>query len=157
RHGSPLVIGVGEGEMLCGSDIAALLSHTRRMVFLEDGDIAELKAGGFRVESVAGEKVERKQKGIGWAGTQAEKSGYKHFMLKEIHEQPDVVEATLRGRIDLAEGDVNGAEMGVDPELAKLLRRVYFVACGTSHHAAMAGRYWIEKLARVPCVVELAS
>src|SRR6185369_13295523 len=97
RNGSPLVVGVGEGEMLCGSDIPALLAHTRNMVFLEDGDMVELKAGGYRIETVDGDKVERKIKQIDWSPVQAEKSGYKHFMLKEIHEQPDVIEATLRG------------------------------------------------------------
>jgi glucosamine--fructose-6-phosphate aminotransferase (isomerizing) len=157
RNGSPLVVGVGEGEMLCGSDIPALLAHTREMIFLEDGDMAELKSGGYRIETVAGDKVERKVRHIDWSAVQAEKAGYKHFMLKEIHEQPEVVEATLRGRIDLAAGDVYAGEIGVTPELARSIRRVYFIACGTSHHAAMAGRYWVEKLARVPAVVELAS
>jgi glucosamine--fructose-6-phosphate aminotransferase (isomerizing) len=157
RNGSPLVVGLGEGEMLCGSDIPALLSHTRKMIFLEDGDVVELRATGCRIETVAGDKVERKIRRIDWSAVQAEKSGYKHFMLKEIHEQPDVVEATLRGRIDLSNGDVYAAEIGVTPELARDLKRVYFIACGTSHHAAMAGRYWIEKIAKVPAVVELAS
>jgi glucosamine--fructose-6-phosphate aminotransferase (isomerizing) len=157
RNGSPLVVGLGDGEMLCGSDIPALLAHTRKMIFLEDGDMAELRSGGYRIETVAGDKVERKVRHIDWSPVQAEKAGYKHFMLKEIHEQPEVVEATLRGRIDLAAGDVHAAEIGVTPELARELRRVYFIACGTSHHAAMAGRYWIEKLAKVPAVVELAS
>jgi glucosamine--fructose-6-phosphate aminotransferase (isomerizing) len=157
RHGSPLVLGIGEDEMLCGSDIPALLAHTRKMVFLEDEDMAELKAGGYRIERVSGEKVDRKVKQIDWSPVQAEKAGFKHFMLKEIHEQPDVVEATLRGRVDLQNGDVHGAEIGVTPELARSLGRVYFVACGTSHHAAIAGRYWIEKIARVPAIVELAS
>jgi glucosamine--fructose-6-phosphate aminotransferase (isomerizing) len=87
----------------------------------------------------------------------AERGGYKHFMLKEIHEQPRVIEDTLRGRIDLAAGDVVPDEMGVTPEVARSINRVYLLACGTSHHAAMAGRYWIEQIARVPCVVELAS
>jgi glucosamine--fructose-6-phosphate aminotransferase (isomerizing) len=157
RHGSPLVLGVGQGEMLCGSDIPALLSHTREMVFLEDGDVAELRASALRVETVSGEKVTRPQKRIDWNLTQAERGGFKHFMLKEIHEQPDVIEATLRGRIDLQAGDVFAAEMGVTPEFAVGLKRVYIVGCGTSHHAGIAGRYWIEQLARVPCVVELAS
>jgi glucosamine--fructose-6-phosphate aminotransferase (isomerizing) len=157
RHGSPLVVGIGEEETLCGSDIPALLAHTRDMIFLEDGDIVELRAKGVRVETVSGQKVERRVKRIDWSAVQAEKSGYKHFMLKEIHEQPDVVEATLRGRIDLQGGDVYATEMGVTPEFATALRRVYFVACGTSHHATIAGRYWIEKLAKVPAVVELGS
>jgi len=157
RNGSPLVVGLGEGEMLCGSDIPALLAHTRQMVFLEDGDVVELRASGIKVETVSGEAATRKAKQIDWSPVQAERGGYKHFMRKEIHEQPDVVEATLRGRIDLAEGDVYGAEMGVSAEVAREVRRVYFIACGTSHHAAIAGRYWMEQLAKVPCVVELAS
>jgi glucosamine--fructose-6-phosphate aminotransferase (isomerizing) len=157
RQGSPLVVGRGEGEMLCGSDIAALLSHTRDMVFLEDGDIVELSIDGFRIETVAGEKVERPVKRIDWSPVMAERGGYKHFMLKEIHEQPDAIAATLRGRIDLEEGDVHAAEIGIDPEVAKRIRRVFIVACGTSFHAAMLGRYWVEELARVPCVVELGS
>jgi glutamine---fructose-6-phosphate transaminase (isomerizing) len=157
RNGSPLVVGLGDEEMLCGSDITALLAHTRKMIFLEDGDIAELKARGYRIETVAGGAAPRKVKQIDWSPVQAEKAGYKHFMLKEIHEQPDVIEATLRGRIDLAGGDVYAGEIGVTPEFAKELKRVYFVACGTSHHAAIAGRYWVEKIARVPAVVELAS
>jgi glucosamine--fructose-6-phosphate aminotransferase (isomerizing) len=157
RNGSPLVVGLGEGENLAGSDIPALLAHTRQMVFLEDGDVVELKASSYRIETVDGEAVERKVRHIDWSPVQAEKGGYKHFMLKEIHEQPDAIEATLRGRVDLAAGDVHAAEIGVTPELAKSLRRVYFIACGTSSHAATAGRYWIEKIARVPAVVELAS
>jgi glucosamine--fructose-6-phosphate aminotransferase (isomerizing) len=157
RQGSPLVIGRGEGEMLCGSDITALLNHTRDMVFLEDGDVAELRAGELSIASASGERVDRPTRRIDWSPVQAERGGYKHFMRKEIHEQPEVIEATLRGRIDLAAGDVFPGEVGVSPEVAKNIRRVYFVACGTSHHAAIAGRYWIEQLARVPCVVELAS
>ncbi len=157
RFGSPLVVGIGEDEMLCGSDVTALLSHTRNMVFLEDGDVVELKQNGYRIETVNGTAVDRKVKRIDWSAVQAEKAGFKHFMLKEIHEQPDAIEATLRGRIDLQNGDVHAGEMGVTPEFAKTLGRVYFVACGTSHHATIAGRYWIEKIARVPSVTELAS
>ncbi|AKT37092.1 glutamine--fructose-6-phosphate transaminase (isomerizing) [Chondromyces crocatus] len=157
RYGSPLVLGVCEGESLCGSDIPALLAHTRDMIFLEDGDVAELRATGIRIETVTGEEVQRKVRRIDWSPVMAERGGYKHFMLKEIHEQPDVVEATLRGRVDLVNGDVHATEIGVSPELAREIRRVYITACGTSHHAGIAGRYWIEQLARVPTVVELAS
>jgi glucosamine--fructose-6-phosphate aminotransferase (isomerizing) len=157
RYGSPLVVGIGENEALCGSDIPALLAHTRDMIFLEDGDIAELRTDSFRVETVSGEKVTRVAKHINWNPMQAERGGYKHFMLKEIHEQPDVVEATLRGRIDLQAGDVFAEEMGVTPDAARKIRRVYLVACGTSHHAAIAGRYWLEQFARIPTFVELGS
>ncbi|EYF02140.1 glutamine--fructose-6-phosphate transaminase (isomerizing) [Chondromyces apiculatus] len=157
RYGSPLVLGVCEGESMCGSDIPALLSHTRDMIFLEDGDVAELRADGIRIETVSGEIVQRKVRRIDWSPVMAERGGYKHFMLKEIHEQPDVVEQTLRGRIDVVNGDVYATEIGVTPEAARAIKRVYITACGTSHHAGIAGRYWIEQLARVPTVVELAS
>ena len=154
---SPLVIGIGKGEMLCASDIPALLAHTRDVVFLDDGEVARLTRTAFEITKLDGSVVQRAAKRIDWSATQAEKGGYKHFMLKEIHEQPRAVEDTLRGRVDLAEGDVVGEELGISADLAKKIRRVYFVACGTSAHAAMAGRYWVEQLARVPAVVEIAS
>jgi glutamine---fructose-6-phosphate transaminase (isomerizing) len=156
KTASPLVVGLGQGEVIVGSDIPSLLAHTRDVVFLEDGDLAEITASGIRVEN-AGAPVQRAPKRIDWSPVQAEKGGYKHFMLKEIHEQPRVIEDTLRGRIDLAAGDVIDAEMGLPAGVAKSINRVYLVACGTSHHATIAARYWIEQLARVPTVVELAS
>jgi glucosamine--fructose-6-phosphate aminotransferase (isomerizing) len=156
KNGSPLVLGLGQGETLCGSDIPALLAHTRRMVFLEEGDLAELTADGARIEN-DGKSVQRAVRQIDWSPVMAERGGYKHFMLKEIHEQPRVIEDTLRGRVDLVAGDVVPDEIGITPEAARSLGRVYLVACGTSAHAALAGRYWIEQLARVPAVVELAS
>jgi glucosamine--fructose-6-phosphate aminotransferase (isomerizing) len=157
RHGSPLVVGYGDGEMLCGSDIAALLSHTRDMVFLEDGDIAELALEGARIVNLAGEPVDRATKRIDWSPVMAERGGYKHFMLKEIHEQPEAVSATLRGRVDLERGDVYAEEIGLTPDIASQTKRVYLVACGTSYHASLIARYWIEKLARVQVNVELGS
>jgi glucosamine--fructose-6-phosphate aminotransferase (isomerizing) len=157
KSDSPLVIGLGDGEMLCASDIPALLAHTRDVVFLEDGDVATLTKREAVITKLDGTPVTRASKRIDWSPTQAEKGGYKHFMLKEIHEQPRAVEDTLRGRVDLYEGDVVGEEIGIGPELAAKVQRVYFVACGTSAHAAMAGRYWVEQLARVPAVVEIGS
>ncbi|MBI4952167.1 MAG: glutamine--fructose-6-phosphate transaminase (isomerizing) [Myxococcales bacterium] len=157
RQGSPLVIGRGEDETLAGSDIAALLSHTRDMIFLEDGDVAELRPGKVRVETVSGARVERPSKHIDWSPVMAERGGYRHFMLKEIHEQPEAVSATLRGRIDLDAGDVHAAEIGLDPAVASRIRRVYILACGTSYHASLVARYWLESIAKVPTVVELAS
>jgi glucosamine--fructose-6-phosphate aminotransferase (isomerizing) len=154
---SPLVIGLGKGEMLCASDIPALLAHTRDVLFLHDEEVATLTRAGAEITTVGGAPVQRASKTIDWSPTQAEKGGYKHFMLKEIHEQPRAVEDTLRGRVDLVEGDVVGEELGISAELAKRIHRVYFVACGTSAHAAMAGRYWVEQLARVPAVVEIGS
>jgi glucosamine--fructose-6-phosphate aminotransferase (isomerizing) len=157
RNGSPLVLGYGDNEMLCGSDITALLSHTRDMVFLEDGDIAELTRDSVRIQALDGAAVERPRKRIDWSPVMAERGGYKHFMLKEIHEQPDAVAATLRGRIDLENGDVHPGEIGIDEEVAQSVKRVYIVACGTSYHAALVARYWLESLAQIPTVVELGS
>jgi glucosamine--fructose-6-phosphate aminotransferase (isomerizing) len=157
KHHSPLVLGIGQGEMLCGSDIPALLSHTRRMLFLEDGEIAEITAHGLRIETLSGEPVTRAEKTVDWSPVQAEKGGFKHFMLKEIFEQPRAVEDTLRGRIDLEAADLVSEELGLSEADAQALERVYFVACGTSFHASLLGRYWVEQLARVPAQAELAS
>jgi len=157
RDQSPLVLGVGEGEMLAASDIPALLAHTRDVIFLHDGDVATLTKSGAEITTVSGTPVQRPRKHIDWSATQAEKGGYKHFMLKEIHEQPRAIEDTLRGRIDLGEADVIGEEIGLTPEIARSITRVYFVACGTSSHAAMAGRYWVEQLAKIPAQVEIGS
>ena len=154
---SPLVVGIGEGEMLCASDIPALLAHTRDVVFLQDGDVATLTRGGVEITTLDGTRVQRASKRIDWLPTQAEKGGYKHFMLKEIHEQPRAVEDTLRGRVDLGEGDVVAGEIGLSEAVAKKIQRVCFVACGTSSHSALAGRYWIEQLARIPASVEIGS
>jgi glucosamine--fructose-6-phosphate aminotransferase (isomerizing) len=157
KHASPLVIGLGDGETLCGSDVPALLSHTRNMLFLEDGEVAELGAGSVRIVDLEGHLVERKARRIDWSPVQAEKGGFKHFMLKEIFEQPRAVEDTLRGRIRLEDGDLNDAEIGLDSEAVRGIDRVVLLACGTSYHASLAGRYWIEQLARLPASAELAS
>lgn len=157
KNSSPLVLGLGEGETLCGSDIPALLPFTRRMVFLEDGDMAVLRKSGATITRVTGEAVERAAKTIDWSPAMAEKAGYKHFMLKEIFEQPRAIEDTLRGRLDRENGDIFGEEMGLSEADVKGIQRVYFLACGTSFHAALVGRYFIERLAKIPTVCELAS
>jgi glucosamine--fructose-6-phosphate aminotransferase (isomerizing) len=157
KSASPLVIGLGEDANLCGSDIPALLPYTRRMIFLEDGEMAVLTKDAVRITTLAGEEVERAPTHIDWSPVMAEKAGYKHFMLKEIHEQPRAMEDTLRGRLDRERGDINGHEIGLSDEDAQRFDRVYLLACGTSHHAAMTGRYFLERLARVPTTVELAS
>jgi glutamine---fructose-6-phosphate transaminase (isomerizing) len=157
KNASPLVIGVGEGETYCASDIPAILPYTRNMILMEEGEIALLTAGGVEISTLRGDRVERRPKTITWNAAQAEKSGYKHFMLKEIHEQPRAIEDTMRGRIDLEKWDVVESEIGVDAATAKDLERVYFVACGTSFHASLFGRYLIETLAGMPAACELAS
>jgi glucosamine--fructose-6-phosphate aminotransferase (isomerizing) len=159
KNASPLVIGLGQDENLCGSDIPALLPHTRRMIVLEDGEMAALTRTGVSVSTVAGEAVDvsSRETLIDWSPVMAEKAGYKHFMLKEIHEQPRAVEDTLRGRLHGGHRQVNAEEMGLGEEEAERVRRVYLIACGTSYYAAMTGATYVERLARIPAVVELAS
>ncbi len=158
KSSSPLVLGLGEGVTYCGSDVPALLPYTRRMVFLEDGDMAVLGRDGARISRIdTGEVVERAEKHIDWSPVMAEKAGFKHFMLKEIHEQPRAIEDTLRGRLDRESADVHGHEIGLTDADALAVKRVYLLACGTSHHAAMTGRYYLEQIAKIPTTVELAS
>ncbi len=157
RNASPLVIAVAEGATLAASDVPAILQHTRDVIFLEDGELAELRRDGVRIETVDGRVIDRGPTRVHWSLVQAERGGYKHFMLKEIHEQPRAIEDTLRGRIDLEHGEVNPDEMGVTPDQARAVRRIVLLACGTSFHAALYGRYLLEAIAQVPTVVELAS
>ena len=157
KNSSPLVLGIGEGENYCASDIPALLPYTRDMIFVEDGEIAVLQRNGIRVTTLEGTSVERAPQRIDWSPVMAEKAGYKHFMLKEIFEQPRAIEDTLRGRLDRESSDIYGHEFGMDESEAQAIKRVVLLACGTSHHAAITGRYYIERLAQVPTVVELAS
>ena len=157
KSASPLVIGVADGATLCGSDIPALLPYTRDMIFLEDGEMAVLEKGGARITTLDGKPIDRPPRHIDWSPVMAEKAGYKHFMLKEIFEQPRAMEDTLRGRLDRERGDINGAEIGLSDEDAREAKRVYLLACGTSYHAAMVGRFLVERLAKVPASVEIAS
>ncbi len=157
KNASPLVLGIGDGQMFAASDIPAILQHTNRVIFLDEGEIARITIDGPTIETIAGEKVEREPRIITWSPVQAEKGGYKHFMLKEIHEQPRAVEDTLRGRVSVETGDVANELIGIDDVVAKRTGRVVLLACGTSYHAALVGKYWIESLAKLPAEVELAS
>ncbi|MCC6524395.1 MAG: glutamine--fructose-6-phosphate transaminase (isomerizing) [Polyangiaceae bacterium] len=148
-NGLPLVLGLGRGEVLLGSDVTALLGRTERAVFLEDGEVAELSSGGARIWGADGQVVERGPRHVAWSVEQAARGGYKHFMLKEIHEQPRVLGDAL-GAYLVGDRVALGPEP-VDAERARRLNRVVIAACGTSWHAALSGRIAIESLARLPC------
>ncbi len=157
KSASPLVIGLGQDETLCASDIPALLDHTRNVVFLDDQELAELSPAGIKIETLDGQAVEPTVRRIDWSPVMAEKGGFKHFMLKEICEQPRAIADTLLGRIDIESASVVAEEVKLTAEVAKRIDRVCFLACGTSFHASEAGRYWVEQLARVPACAELGS
>ncbi|MBN2717947.1 MAG: glutamine--fructose-6-phosphate transaminase (isomerizing) [Deltaproteobacteria bacterium] len=157
KNASPLVIGMGENEMFAASDVPAILKYTRDVMFMEDGEMARISQSGVELTKLDGTKVNREVKRITWSHIQAEKEGYKHFMLKEIHQQPTVIADTLRGRVSIEGSGVATELMGFDDATARRIRRIVLIACGTSYHAALVGKYWLEKLAQVPTEVELAS
>jgi len=157
KDSSPMVIGLSEGQNFVASDVPALLEHTRDMVFLEEGDLAVLSRTRVDVLDREGRVANRPTRRIDWTPMMAEKGGHKHFMHKEIWEQPRALADTLRGRVLLSEGDVFFEGWTLGPEEVRQLSRVTLLACGTSWHSALVGRAMIESLARIPVDVELAS
>jgi glucosamine--fructose-6-phosphate aminotransferase (isomerizing) len=158
RLGPPLVIGLGEGENFFASDVQALLAHTRRFVFVPEKTVAVIEAGGIRIVDAQGVPVPYKEETISWDPVQAEKGGFRHFMLKEIHEQPRAVRDTLLGRMSLDTGDVNLDELGpVGLAAIEKAERIQFLACGTSWHAGLVGQFFMEQLAGVPASTDYAS
>jgi glucosamine--fructose-6-phosphate aminotransferase (isomerizing) len=157
RQGPPLMVGLAREGTWLGSDVLALVPHTREVVFLEDGDVAELSPTGVVVRGLDGEPRERPSQRVEWDAAEAGKGGFSHFMLKEIHEQPDVLAHTAFHRIDEAAGDVRFTEPGwSDADLAGV-RRIQVAACGTALHAGQVARHLIEGLARVPVDLDYAS
>jgi glucosamine--fructose-6-phosphate aminotransferase (isomerizing) len=157
RKESPLILGLGEGEYFLASDIPAILPYTRRVIFLEDHDLVVVKDGEYLILDQEGRPLERPVNHITWSPAMAEKAGYKHFMQKEIFEQPRALIDTFRGRIDPDLGEVVLPEVTLDTAAVKKLKKVFLVACGTSFHAAMVGKLLIEGLCRIPVEVELGS
>ncbi len=157
KNASPMVLGLGEGQNFIASDVPAVLEHTRDFVYMEEGDLAVVTAASVDIFNRQGQKVNRPTRRIDWSPMMAEKGGYKHFMLKEIWEQPRAVADTLRGRMLLSEGDVHFEGWNLSAEKVRTLTKITILACGTSWHSGIAGKHMIESLARLPVEVELAS
>ncbi|HEY3249103.1 MAG TPA: glutamine--fructose-6-phosphate transaminase (isomerizing), partial [bacterium] len=156
RQVSPLIIGLGQGETILASDIPAVLSHTRDVMIIEDGELAVITSAGASIQTVSGEAKPKKSLHVTWDAAMAEKSGYPHFMLKEIHEQPRAIQETMMGRLD-AEGGVELDGVHLPAEFIDGLQKIWVTACGTAYHAGLVGRWLIEHLARIPVEPELAS
>ncbi|HUI26078.1 MAG TPA: glutamine--fructose-6-phosphate transaminase (isomerizing), partial [Candidatus Kryptonia bacterium] len=157
KSATPIVIGLGREENLVASDIPALLDHTRDVLFLEDGELAEVTRAGVKLSTFAGAPVERRPRRITWDPVTAQKGGYKHFLAKEIHEQPQAIIDTTRGRLELESGDVALPEVDLGADWWKAVDRITLVACGTAWHACLVGKFYLEQLARIPCDVDYGS
>lgn len=155
KKDSPLVVGVGSGENLIASDIPALLEYTRDVIFLEDKEIAVLKRGLVSIYDEYGKPVSHDVFHVDWDAAQAEKGGYEHFMIKEIHEEPRVMADTLMSRYK--DGKIDLSDIGIDEALVRSIKKVGIIACGTAYHAGMVGKYIIERLARMPVETDIAS
>ena len=157
RNGSPIILGIGDGENLVASDQSALVEHTRSVVYLDNGEMAILKADGYRVRTLTSRHVDKPVNQIEWDLATIERGGFEHFMLKEIFEQPESVENTMRGHLLEETGNVRVYGLKLSDEQIKGINRIIITACGTSWHSGLIGKYMIEELARIPTEVEYAS
>ncbi|MDR3049688.1 MAG: glutamine--fructose-6-phosphate transaminase (isomerizing) [Elusimicrobiota bacterium] len=156
RKEAPLILGIGENENFIASDIPALLAYTKNMIFLEDGDIAQIKSNSIVVEN-NDIKVEREIKTILWDAVQAEKAGYRHFMLKEIFEQPQTIEDTIRGRVNPVENKISLEEIGLSADFVKNISQIYLVACGTAYYSGLTAKFLFENFCRIAADADIAS
>ncbi len=157
RKGSPLILGIGNGEMILASDASAIVEHTRNVIYLEDKEIVEITRDHFRTIDLDNKMIDKKVEAIDWTLEAIEKQGYDHFMLKEIFEQPETIRNAFRGRIIPDTGNVRLDGLRLTDEEIRSIERILFIACGTSWHAGLIGEYLIEEYARIPVEVEYAS
>ena len=157
KYGSPMVAGIGEDEFFVASDIPAILPYTREMVFMEDGEMLVTNGHSIHFCTIDGKILEKKSRHIDWTPLMAEKGGYRHFMLKEINEQPRAVRDTIAGRLLETEGDVYLEDIAFNDRQLAAIKRIVIVACGTSWHAALLGKLYIEEHCRIPAEVDIAS
>ena len=157
KNSTPIVIGWGQSETFVASDIPALLDHTRKVTFLEDGEVAEVSSKGFQVWDGRQRVVRKAFKKITWDAVAAQKGGYRHFMLKEIHEQPRAITDTFRGRISLKSGEVSLAEINLKKKDHARIKKIHLVACGTAWHACLVGKSMLEEIAHIPVEVDYGS
>jgi glutamine---fructose-6-phosphate transaminase (isomerizing) len=157
KNSTPIVVGRGDGETFIASDIPALLDHTRKVAFLEDGELAEVAVDSLRLYDAKGKSLQRPFKEITWDAVAARKDGYRHFMLKEIHDQPRAVADTFRGRISLKKGEVSLEGIALTAEQVRRVNRIHLVACGTAWHACLIGKFMLEEIAQIPAEVDYGS
>ncbi|PNX50538.1 MAG: glutamine--fructose-6-phosphate transaminase (isomerizing), partial [Thermoplasmata archaeon M9B2D] len=157
RKDSPLVLGIGNGEYFVASDVPAFLNYCRNVIFMENDEYAVLSKDGVELKTLSGDQVYRDSSTIMWTPSMAEKGGFKHFMLKEIFEQPRAISDTVRGRYSLENGSINLAELGLEQIPLTKISKIFLVACGTSWHACTIGKYLIEELSGIPVEVDIAS